>query len=133
MTIFRNAGFAAILGGAVAATAAFAQAPAPAAPAAAVPPEMEVCGACHGLTKNAEPSIGPSLWGVGGRKAGSADYAYSPAMKAHDAIWTAETLTAFLQNPRAAVPGTTMAYPGVPDPAAAKAIADYLMTLHDPT
>lgn len=132
MTIFRNAGFAVILGASVAATAAFAQAPAPAAPAAA-PPEMEVCGACHGLTKDAEPTIGPSLWGVVGRKAGSTDYAYSPAMKAHDVTWTAETLAAFLQNPRAAVPGTTMAYPGVPDPAAAKAIADYLATLHDPT
>lgn len=141
MTIFRNAGIAAILTATIAATAAFAQQPAPPeapaaaapAPAAAppVPPEMEVCGACHGLTKTAEPSLGPNLWGVGGRKAGSTDYAYSPAMKAHDVTWTVETLTPFIQNPRAAVPGTTMAYPGVPDPAAAKAIADYLMTLHD--
>jgi cytochrome c len=92
---------------------------------------MEVCGACHGLAKTAEPTIGPSLWGVVGRKAGSTDYAYSAAMKAYDVTWTPETLATFLQNPRAAVPGTTMAYPGVPDPAAAKAIADYLATLHD--
>lgn len=122
MTKFRTAA-AAIL--AAVATAASAQ---PASP----PAGMEDCEACHGLTKDAPPSIGPSLWGVGGRKAGSvADYAYSPAMKAYGVTWTSETLTPFLQHPTTTVAGTTMAYPGVPDPAAAKAIADYLLTLHD--
>lgn len=124
MSHFRSAGLAAILAAAIAAPA-FAQ--------PAQPPGMEFCAACHGLAKGAAPSLGPNLWGVGGRKAGSTDFAYSPAMKAHDVTWTAETLTPFIQNPRAVVPGTTMAYPGVADPAAAKAIADYLMTLHDPS
>ena len=108
--------------------------PAPVAPGAgpaAPPPGLEDCAACHGLTKDAAASIGPNLWGVGGRKAGTTNYDYSPAMKAYGAVWTPETLAPFIQSPMTVVPGTTMAYPGQPDPAAAKAIADYLMTLKD--
>ena len=37
----------------------------------------------------------------------------------------------FIVQPTQVVPGTTMAYPGQPDAAAAKAIADYLMTLKE--
>jgi cytochrome c len=87
--------------------------------------------ACHGMAKDAPPSIGPNLWGVVGRKAGSTDYAYSPAMKAYGQTWAAENLQAYVQSPATAVPGTIMTYPGVPDPAAAKAVVDYLATLHD--
>ena len=102
-----------------------------AAPAAAATPpaEFAVCSACHESSANARPSLGPNLWNVGGRKAGSvADYDYSPAMKAAGITWNADTLQAFVTDPAKTVPGNKMDYPGA-DPAAAKAIADYLMTL----
>jgi cytochrome c len=109
--------------------------PAPAAPTAPTqatpPPGLDECAVCHGMTKDAPPSIGPNLWGVGGRTAGTTDYPYSPAMKAYAKPWTPETLVPFIQAPMQAVPGTSMTYPGQPDPAVAKAIADYLMTLKD--
>jgi cytochrome c len=121
---------------AVIATAALAQPPAstpsqaPATPAAAPPADFAVCSACHESTANAGPSLGPNLFGVGGRKAGGVpDYDYSPALKASGLTWTADTLATFILDPAKAVPGNKMDYPGASDPAAAKAIADYLMTL----
>lgn len=116
---------------AAAATAALAQPPAPAAAPAATPPaDFAICGACHESTANARPSLGPNLFNVGGRKAGAvADYDYSPAMKSSTTVWTAETLQAFILDPAKAIPDNKMDYPGASDPAVAKAIADYLMTL----
>jgi cytochrome c len=108
--------------------------PAPATPVpqpATPPAAAQDCMACHGMAKDAAPSIGPNLWNVIGRKAGSADYPYSPAMKAYGQNWTAATLQVFIQSPATVVPGTAMAYAGLPDPAVAKAVVDYLSTLHD--
>jgi cytochrome c len=104
---------------------------APAAAAATPPAAAQDCMACHGMAKDAPPSIGPNLWGVMGRKAGSTAYAYSPAMTAYGQTWGPENLQAFIQSPATVVPGTAMAYTGVPDPAQAKAVVDYLATLHD--
>ncbi len=105
------------------ATAALAQAP------ATPPPLFAVCQACHESTATAGPSVGPNLFGVGGRKAGAApDYDYSDAMKASATIWSADTLTAFITDPAKTVPGNKMDYPGN-DAATSKALADYLMTL----
>ncbi len=112
-----------------AATAAFATgalAQTPAAP----PADFAVCSACHESTAKAGPSLGPNLFAIGGRKAGSvADYDYSPAMKTYGAAWTADNLAAFILDPAKAVPNNKMDYGGASDAAAAKAIADYLMTL----
>ena len=74
--------------------------------------------------------IGPVLWGVGGRKAGSAPgFLYSPAMKAAGISWTRSNLIAYISNPRKLVPGNRMAFAGQQDPKAAAAIADYLLSL----
>ena len=114
---------ASLLAATLSASAAFAQAP------AAPPPLFAVCSACHESTAGAAPSVGPNLFGIGGRKAGSApDFDYSEAMKASPTVWTAETLTAFLTEPAKAIPGNKMDYPGN-DAATSKALADYLMTL----
>ena len=113
-----------------AASAALAQPQTPApAPAATPPADFAICSACHESTADARPSLGPNLFGIGGRKAGAvADYDYSPAMKASGVTWTADTLQAFIVDPNKAVPGNKMDYPGASE-ATAKAIADYLMTL----
>jgi len=123
----------ALVGAIAAATAALAQPPAPPqspAPAAAPPADFAVCQACHETTAGARPSLGPNLFGVGGRKAGSvADFDYSDAMKASTTVWDAETLKAFILDPAKAMPGNKMDYPGASDETSAKAIADYLMSL----
>jgi cytochrome c len=122
---------AGLLAAIVTAGAALAQTPAPApAAAAATPPALfAVCQACHESTAGANASVGPNLWGVGGRKVGSAPgFDYSAAMKASPIIWSADTLTAFITDPSKAIPGNAMDYPGN-DAATAKAIADYLMSL----
>ena len=75
--------------------------------------------------------MGPNLFGVGGRKAGSApDFDYSDAMKNSTIVWSAETLSAFVLDPAKTIPGNKMDYGGAPDANAAKAIADYLMSLN---
>ena len=112
---------AAVLAAALA-SAAHAQAP-------AAPPLFAVCQACHESTAGAGPSVGPNLFAVGGRKAGSAkDFEYSDAMKTSPIVWSADTLTAFITDPNKSIPGNKMDYSGA-DAATAKQIADYLMTL----
>ena len=118
------AGLAAALAVGAAATTATAQTP------PAPPSDFAVCSACHESTAKAGPSLGPNLFAIGGRKAGSvADFDYSPAMKAYGAAWTADNLAAFILDPAKAVPNNKMDYSGANDAASAKAIADYLMTL----
>lgn len=68
------------------------------------------CVACHGVTKEDTSKVGPSLFGVVGRKAGTAKslLGASENLKKYGAIWSAETLDEFLANPDAKVPGTPM-------------------------
>jgi len=111
------------------ATAALAQTPAPTPAAAPVaqPAQFAVCAACHEVTPGAV-SLGPNLAGVVGRKAGSTDYDYSPAMKASGITWTPDKLRAFIANPVGVVPGNKMDFDGASDDDA-KAIVDYLASL----
>ena len=110
-------------------------APVASAPAAAKvverPAAFAVCAACHGSTANAAPGLGPNLFGIAGKPAGSAHpgFDYSDALKKSGKVWTAETLAAFLQDPGKYIPDNNMDYPGVPDAATAKAIAEYTVTL----
>jgi cytochrome c len=119
----RLVGLLALSAAATVAGAALAQ------PAAAPPADFAVCSACHESTPKAAPSLGPNLFGVGGRKAGAVpDFDYSDAMKASGITWSADTLQAFIVDPAKTVPNNKMDYGGG-DAAAAKAIADYLMSL----
>lgn len=75
----------------------------------------EQCAACHELDSDTN-TLGPSLKGLIGRKAGGLDgYNYSPAMKRSEVTWTAETLDAFLADPQAVVAGTKMPFAGMAD------------------
>ena len=61
---------------------------------------FEECAACHTLEAGAN-SVGPSLHGIFGRKAGEiADFRYSPAMKRSGIVWTPETLDNFIADPQ---------------------------------
>jgi cytochrome c len=77
--------------------------------------KFEECHACHSLDRNAE-SVGPSLYGVFERKAGtSTDFRFSPAMKRSGITWTPGTLETFIADPQSAVPANRMPYAGMPD------------------
>ena len=104
-------------------------APAQAAPGPR-PASFAMCGACHQTTAGARPTIGPNLWGVGGRKAGTAPgYAYSEAMKKSGITWNRQSIMSFIAAPMKVVPGTKMTYSGQKDAAQAGQIADYLLSL----
>ena len=85
------------------------------------------CKACHVIQRGAAHTVGPNLYGVVGRKAGSAaGYNYSPAMKGYGKTWTAAALDAYLTSPRLVVPGTKMTYAGMKDPSKRAAVVAYL-------
>lgn len=72
------------------------------------------CANCHAVGLSARHGFGPHLNALAGRQAGSlAGYAYSPAMKAAGLVWNQATLTAYLRDPGAVVPGTKMRYWGL--------------------
>ena len=77
------------------------------------------CKACHDVEKGVN-KVGPTLKGVIGRKAASvADYKYSAAMTKkgeEGVVWDEATLTAYLPNPKAYVPGTKMGFGGLKKP-----------------
>lgn len=106
------------------------QAAAPAEPAATAPPQAFMqCVACHS-PKAGVNGVGPSLFGVVGRKAGTLPgYAYSEALKTWGKTLTPEELDKWLTAPMQDVPGTKMVFPGMPDAAKRKEVIDYLATL----
>ncbi|WP_404400998.1 c-type cytochrome [Pelagibacterium halotolerans] len=74
------------------------------------------CMACHKVGPGAANAIGPMLNGIVDRPAGSLpDFNYSDAMKTSDLVWDVETLMVFLESPQQFLPGTRMAFPGLPD------------------
>ncbi len=64
------------------------------------------CAGCHVLT--GEGFAGPPLSGVYGRKAGTASFQYSDAMKKSGIVWDDKTIANFLTDPDKAIPGTAM-------------------------
>jgi len=71
------------------------------------------CQACHVMDEGVNRS-GPSLHGIFGRTAGTVEgFRYSNANANSGVVWDAETMFEYLQNPRAFMPGTTMAFAGI--------------------
>jgi len=72
------------------------------------------CAACHSIAKGGGNKIGPALWGVLGRQAGSvSDYKYSKAMAAHGKTWSFEEINSFLIKPKDWIKGTKMSFVGL--------------------
>ena len=72
------------------------------------------CAACHSIAKGGANKIGPALWGVIGRKAGSiSDYKYSKALAAHGKSWSFEEMNGFLIKPKDWIKGTKMSFAGL--------------------
>jgi cytochrome c len=87
------------------------------------------CSICH----SAQPGknmVGPSLFGVVGRKTGSVPgFHYSPANQNANLTWDPATLDKYLQSPRTVIPGTTMTYGGLKDDTKRSDLIAYLATL----
>ena len=72
------------------------------------------CQTCHSIAEGGKNKIGPALWGVLGRLAGSMpDYKYSKAMAAYGKNWSFEEMNGFLIKPKDWIKGTKMSYAGL--------------------
>ena len=72
------------------------------------------CAACHSIASGGKNKIGPALWGVLGRKIGSAkNYKYSKAMAAYNKSWSIDEMDGFLTKPKNWIKGTKMSFVGL--------------------
>ena len=84
------------------------------------------CALCHATGERA--AQGPGLGGVVGRKAASARFGYSRALREAGLTWDRTTLDRFLAAPSQLVHGTTMPM-AIPDEVERRTVIDYLATL----
>lgn len=88
------------------------------------------CGICHSAVQG-KNLVGPSLFGVVGRKSGSvAGFHYSAANRDAGITWDVAILDKYLAAPRELVPGTIMTFPGLTDEEKRADVIAYLETLH---
>ena len=88
------------------------------------------CSICHSVAPGVN-SIGPTLFGVVGRLAGSVPgFQYTAEHKKLGVTWDAASLDKYLTNPAAMVPDTTMIYAGLKDEDQRADLIAYLETLH---
>ena len=72
------------------------------------------CLSCHSIEKGKPNKIGPNIFGVLNRKAGSVSgYKYSKAMLAYGKIWSFEEMNGFLTKPKDWIKGTKMSFAGL--------------------
>ena len=72
------------------------------------------CLSCHSIKKEGPNKIGPNIFGVLNRKAGSiSGYKYSKAMSTYGKVWSFEEMDGFLTKPKDWIKGTKMSFMGL--------------------
>ena len=93
------------------------------------------CATCHDFTKGGPNKVGPNLYGIlGGPVAHKEDYEYSQVFKdAHGKgqKWEWQHMSEYLANPKKIMPGTKMAFAGIPKPEDRANLLAYLRSLSD--
>jgi cytochrome c len=88
------------------------------------------CYSCHALERGGAKLDGPALDGIVGRRvAAEASFDYSPALRRfarRHLRWTPHLLDRYVADPEALVPGTSMNFHGIADPAERRALISYL-------
>lgn len=91
------------------------------------------CVACHKVGEGAKHAVGPVLNGIVGAPVGAADgYKYSKVMLEAGAggmVWDAETLHAYLADPKGFLPKNKMAFVGLKKDRDREAVIAYLASL----
>ena len=88
------------------------------------------CGICHSAVQG-KNGIGPSLFGVIGRQAGTAPgFHFTADHKKLGVTWDTATMDKYLANPRAMVKDTSMTYAGLKEADKRADVVAYLATLH---
>jgi cytochrome c len=88
------------------------------------------CAACHNDKAEGPRKLGPTMFGVVGRKTGGVEgFRYTEANKNAGWIWTVEKLEEYLKAPQQVIKGTNMAYAGVRNDAERANIVAFLATL----
>lgn len=85
------------------------------------------CATCHNVNKGEGHKTGPVLYGtIGNKIGGHAGYAYSDAFAKHGGTWDFESLSHYLENPKAFIPGNKMSFAGLKKPEERAAILLFL-------
>lgn len=91
------------------------------------------CQACHTLSFGDSHQIGPNLFGVFGRVAGTAPgFDFSTALRESGLVWSPEALDRWLADPAGFLPGTTMTFTGYQVPEDRAALIEFLVEATGP-
>jgi cytochrome c len=89
------------------------------------------CRECHSFVKD-DNRLGPSLYGVVGRKAGTEPgYDFTQSMKDSGVTWDVATLDKWIADPGSVIPGNGMSppYSGIDDAAIRERIIAFLKSI----
>jgi cytochrome c len=89
---------------------------------------FDKCLVCHSLNEQQHGAAGPSLYRLGGRKAGTVEgFKFSKALRTSDVIWNEITLDAFLKDPQKSIPRNVMPFAGLKNEEERKALICFLL------